>query len=120
MNPGKKTAKNINIKIQQADTYNYHAYSHSSAKLEVMVISLADRKMDTILLKKYSVFRLRNLPGYSKGFEQNIVVPAVADKTEKIILIYTVIYNSGGHVLSIPSVNYIGKGATKNDFVIII
>lgn len=74
--------------------------------------------MDTIFVKDYPDFKLTKLSSYAKGFNQNIYIPDVADKKERIILVYKIIYTTKESVLTVPTVNFIGKGETNDKFLI--
>lgn len=118
ISPEKTVAKNINLQIVEASSYKYKIYRNSSAMLNITVISVHENKSDTLVTKDYPNFKLRNLPLYSKGFNQNIYIPYVLDKKEQIIVLYTIRYTSKGSVLTIPNVKHIGKGTTNDNLLI--
>jgi hypothetical protein len=118
--PEKIVSKNINITIVPANTYRSSVYAKSSAMLNVLVIKLKGQEMDTLFEKDYPKFKLNNLPSYSKNFNQSIYISNIADNKEKIILVYNIIYKTKESFLTIPSVHYIGKGATNDKFTISI
>jgi hypothetical protein len=113
--PEKIVSKNVNLIIVPENNFGSSAYAHSSAMINVTVIKLSDHKTDTIFVKDYPNFSLRSLPSYSRNFKQSIHIPNVADRRERIVFLYTVIYKSKGSLLKIPFVNYIGHGATNDD-----
>ncbi len=118
ISPEKKVGKNLNLTIVHANPYRSRIYNHSTAMLNVVVIRVVGQKMDTLFVKNYPDFKLTKLSSFSKGFNQNIYIPDVADEKEKIVLVYNIIYTTKESVLTIPTVNFIGKGATNDKFII--
>lgn len=116
--PEVKVTKNINLEIKQANTYGFKAYRHSSAMLNITVISLRGADVDTLVTKDYPAFKLRNLPSYSKSFKEFISVTDISDRQEQVIVLYTIKYKSDGHILIVPYRKYIGKGTTNDTFLI--
>ena len=118
--PEKTVTKDLNITIVHANSYSSHVYANSSAMLNVVVIRLRKQHMDTLFIKDYPSFKLRNLSSYSKSFNERIHVPGIKDKKEKIILVYNIVYKTKESMFVMPYVNYIGNGTTNDNFYITI
>ncbi len=118
--PEQTVTKDVNLTIVHANPYHSHVYANSTAMLNVMVIRLRGQQMDTLFVRDYLDFKLSKLSSYSKGFNENIHVPEVTDKKEKIILVYNIVYKTKESTFIIPHVNYIGIGITNDKFLITI
>jgi len=118
IHPQKAISKNIHLTLSSENNYGHQVYANSSAQLGITVIKLHGRKIDTLLVKEYPEFKLKNLSALSKKFNETISVLDVADNKEQIIVSYSITYKSQGSILKIKSVKWVDKRVTDDQVMI--
>lgn len=106
----KPVDKNIDVEVYKDASYISPAYADAYATLEVTVVKIKGTKRDTAWQHSFAPTQLKNFPASDKPLLQQITIPNVNDKKEKIEVNYRLTYNTKGSELHFSNAEIIGKG----------
>lgn len=107
---GKTVSKNFNVEVYKTASYVSPAYADTYAKLEVTVVKINGEKRDTAWRHIFAPKQLKDFPASDKPLVQQITIPNVNDKKEKLEINYKLTYSTNGSELHFADVHVIGKG----------
>jgi hypothetical protein len=102
--------KNINFEVYKTASYISPVYENSTATLEVTVVRVKGNKRDTAFQHTFQPKQLKDYPGSDKPMVQEITIPNVNDRKEKLEVYYKLTYDSKGSVIHFLNTETIGKG----------
>lgn len=118
--PEKKINKNISLIISPDRNYTPHIYTYCEAKLDYTIVKIRGRQIDTLVQKEYPAIKLKKLSAFAEGFNQTIEIPGVSDKKERIVVSYTITYQSDEGQLKVHYNNPIPVGSKEEQLQITI
>ncbi len=98
-NAKKPVNKEINLAISSNNNYNSAAYDEATASVHVVITKVNGNQQTVVSDKIYSSMPLRQVPTNGNAINSKIIVPNVFDGKEKIVVSYTIIYDSRGSVI---------------------
>jgi energy-converting hydrogenase Eha subunit E len=108
----KPVSKNINLEVYKTASYISSAYAGTTATLEVTVIRVKGDKRDTAFQHTFQPKQLKDYPASDKPMLQEITIPILNDRKERLEIYYRLTYDTKGSVLNFLNTATIGKGKT--------
>ena len=106
----KPVDKNINVEVYKTSSYVSPAYANTFATLEVTVVRVKGNKKDTAFQHTFQPKQLKDFPSSDKPMIQEIIIPNVNDRNEKLEIYYRLTYDTKGSVLNFLNTTTISKG----------
>jgi hypothetical protein len=92
--------KNISFSVYKSNDYASGAYSNTSAQVHIVVEKVNNKGQHTIVWNRtLNAKSLSQYPSIENALQQKITVHNVNEKKEKLVVYYTLIYNSKGSEL---------------------
>lgn len=91
--------KEINLSISSSNNYSPAAYRNDKASVHVVVTKMCGAKQTVVMDKVYDSMHLQDIPTNGNAINKRIVIPNVLNKREKLIVTYTISYESSGSIL---------------------
>ena len=110
----KPIQKEINFTIGADNNYTSKAYESSYASVKVTVTKISGKKETIIWSKSFDTMPLKKYADFKNALSSKIIIPGVLDRKEKLLVIYTITYNTKGSILQTAYGAEISKGQ-KND-----
>ncbi len=112
--PEKPVQKEISFMIGAYNNYSSKAYESSYATVQVTVTKISNRKETVIWSKAFVNLPLNKYSALKTAVANKLIIPDVLDKKEKLMITYTITYNTKGSILQMAYETEILKGQ-KND-----
>ena len=116
VSPSASVSKNINVEVYKTASYISPAYNNTTAALQVTVVRVRGAKRDTAFQHTFQPKQLKDFPGSDKPIVQEITIPNVNDRKEKLEVYYKLTYDSKGSVIHFLNTETIGKGQQTGRF----
>ena len=97
----KPVSKEINVAISSRNNYSLAAYSDAKASVHVTITKVNGSRQTVVSDKVYSDMSLSQVPTNGNAINSKIVIPNVFNKKEKLLITYTISYNSRGSVVQL-------------------
>lgn len=92
--------KNISFAVYKSSDYNSGAYNSTSAQVHITVEKINNKGQHTVVWDRtLDAKYLSQYPSVENALQQKITVHNVNEKKEKLVVYYTLIYNSKGSEL---------------------
>lgn len=104
-------SKEINLSISSHNDYSFAAYRNDKASVHVVVYKVCGSKQTVVMDKQYDAIHLQDIPAGGNAINQKLVIPAVFNSKEQLVVIYTISYESNGSILQYTN----GKAASDKD-----
>ena len=94
-------SKEINLAISSNNNYSSAAYSDAKASVHVVVTKLEGSKQTVVSDKVYNDMQLSQVPTNGNAINSKIVISNVFNKKEKLVVTYTITYDSRGSIVQL-------------------
>lgn len=92
-------SKEINLAISSNNNYSSAAYNDAKASVHVVITKLVGNKQTIVSDKVYNNMQLSQVPTNGNAINSKIVIPNVFNKKEKLVVTYTITYDSRGSII---------------------
>ncbi len=103
----KPVSKEINVAISSRGDYSSTAYSDAKASVHVVIVKLEGNKQTVVSDKVYNDMQLSQVPANGNSINSRFIVPNVFNKKEKLLITYTISYNSQGSIVQLYNGTYL-------------
>ncbi len=101
--PEKPVNKELNLSIATAANYHSRAYENAQASVRVSIYKIRGKQKMLIWEKTFDTLQLKRYPDYRSPMVNSITIPNVVSNREKIIVVYTITYNTQGSILQMAN-----------------
>ena len=116
--PEQPINKNIHLAVYADSNYTSKAYEKTAAKVEVTVTKVRGSKSTIVWNKTFDSKQLKDYPATKDAITQQISIPNVFDKKERIVVTYKLTYDSKGSILQMESNEEISRGKQSDNLYI--
>ena len=95
----KPVNKEINLMIGSGNNYSSKAYESSYASVTITVTKMSGKTETIVWKKSFETLPLSQYPSINKAVANKLIIPGFSDKKEKLIVTYTITYNTRGNIL---------------------
>lgn len=96
----KLVSKNISFVVYKSSDYNSGAYNSTSAQVHIVVEKVNNKGQHSVVWDRtFDAKCLSQYPSVENALQQKITVHNVNEKKEKLVVYYTLTYNSKGSEL---------------------
>jgi hypothetical protein len=120
IHPEKRVTKNIQLRIASNNKYNAQLYSGCEATLACTIVKMNGKLADTVMQKQYPAISLKNLSSFAKTFRDEVSIPNIVQRKEKVIINYTIQYKSKESVMKVQYAKPVDNNSTKEQLSIIM
>ena len=93
--------KEINLSISSNNNYSSAAYDEAKASVHVVITKVSGSKQTVVLDKVYDAMQLKQIPTTGNAINKNVTIPNVFNDKEKLIINYTICYDSRGSIIQL-------------------
>lgn len=97
--PAKSVNKEISLMIGSGNNYSSKAYESSYATVTVVVTKMTGKTETVVWKKSFDTLPLSQYPAFNNAVANKLVIPGITDKKEKLLITYTITYNTKGNIL---------------------
>ncbi len=97
----KPVNKEINLSISSNNNYSSAAYDEAKASVHVVITKVSGSKQTVVLDKVYDAMQLKQIPTNGNAIYKNVTIPNVFNDKEKLIINYTICYDSRGSIIQL-------------------
>lgn len=94
-------SKEINLAISSNNNYSSAAYSDAKASVHVIITKLEGNRQTVVSDEVYNDLQLSQVPTNGNAINSKIVIPNVFNKREKLVVTYTITYDSRGSIIQL-------------------
>ncbi len=102
--------KEISLTIATANNYNASAYDNALASVHVTVYKISGKKQTIVWDKTFDTMQLKNYPQINHALPERVTIPNVLESQEKLVVTYTVTYDTKGSVLKMANGSVVASG----------
>jgi len=95
----KPVSKEINLAISSNNNYSSAAYDDAKASVHVVITKIKGNQQTLVLDKVYNAMQLKQIPDNGNAMNSKVVIPNVFDSKEKLVVTYTITYDTKGSVI---------------------
>ncbi len=94
-------SKEINLAISSSSDYSSAAYKEAKASVHVLITKVEGATQTVVSDKVYNEMALNKVPTNGNAINSKIVIPNVFNKKEKLVVTYTITYDSRGSIVQL-------------------
>ncbi len=110
--------KQISLAIFAGNNYTSEAYNDALATVEVTVTEQTGIGQNIVWKKEFSDLALKDYPAFQNALTQKVTIPNVIENKERLMVNYTITYNTGGSILQLSGDSLVPAGSTTQNLCI--